>query len=92
MPVSLSSMADFNLQYYAAPSECLFALSNHKLIDYSIGVTGVGSDRLTSTYLFISAEMRDKLYEGRILPRMPVMLTLGTRVFLMRMVIIIMLA
>ena len=65
MPVSLSSMADFNLQYYAAPSECLFALSNHKLIDYSIGVTGVGSDRLTSTNLFISAEMRDKLYEGQ---------------------------
>lgn len=58
-------MADFNLQYYAAPSECLFALSNHKLIDYSIGVTGVGSDRLTSTNLFISAEMRDKLYEGQ---------------------------
>lgn len=65
MPVSLSSMADFNLQYYAAPSECLFALSNHKLIDYSIGVTGVGSDRLTGTNLFISAEMRDKLYEGQ---------------------------
>ncbi|MDE7373998.1 MAG: RagB/SusD family nutrient uptake outer membrane protein, partial [Odoribacter sp.] len=65
MPVKLSSISDFNLQYYAAPSECLFALSNHKLIDYSISVTGVGSDRLTGTTLFISAEMRDKLYEGQ---------------------------
>ena len=63
-PVGLSTVDDFNLGYFAAPSECLFALSNQELMDYEISVLGMGSDLIKSTHLFITTEMHNALYDG----------------------------
>lgn len=63
-PVSLSTTKDFNLYYHAAPSECLFALSNHELMDYEISVLGTGGTLIQSSNLFISTDMINVLYEG----------------------------
>ena len=63
-PVSLSTVDDFNLGYFSAPSECLFALSNQELMDYEISVLGMGADLIKSTNLFITTEMHNALYEG----------------------------
>ena len=63
-PVNLSTTNDFNNQYLASPSECLFALSNNELMDYAISVLGMGSNQVQSTHYFISLQMMNDLYEG----------------------------
>ena len=63
-PVNLSTTTDFNNYYLATPSECLFALSNHELMDYAISVLGMGSNQVQSTHYFISLQMMNDLYEG----------------------------
>lgn len=63
-PVNLSTVDDLNAGYFAAPSECLFALSNKDLMDYEISVLGMGSDLIKSTHLFITTEMHNALYDG----------------------------
>lgn len=64
MPVELSTVNDFNQYYHATPSECLFALSNHELMDYEISVLGTGSNQIQSTHLSITLGMLDDLYAG----------------------------
>ena len=61
-PVNLSTVNDFNLYYHTAPSECLFALSNHELMDYEVSVLGTGSNQVQSSHLFITMGMLDDLY------------------------------
>jgi hypothetical protein len=61
-PAELSTVDDFNMEYFTAPSECLFALSNNELMDYSISVLGMGSNQIQSTHYFISLQMMDDLY------------------------------
>ena len=63
-PVDLSTVNDFNQYYHAAPSECLFALSNNELMDYEISVLGTGSNQVQSTHFFITMDMLDDLYSG----------------------------
>lgn len=63
-PVELSTVQDLAMSYYAAPSECLFALGNHELIDYSIKVLGMGSEVIASDHLFITFDMQNDLYRG----------------------------
>ena len=53
-PVSLSTVNDFNQYYHATPSECLFALSNHELMDYEVSVLGTGSNQIQSSHLFVT--------------------------------------
>lgn len=62
-PVDLSGIKDMQLKYFASPSECLFALSNNELIDYSIEVLGNPGEGVNSAY-YITREMYDELYEG----------------------------
>ncbi len=61
-PAELSTVDDFNMEYFTAPSECLFALSNHELMDYEISVLGMGGNQVQSTHYFISLQMMDDLY------------------------------
>lgn len=63
-PVNLSTVNDFNQYYHTTPSECLFALSNHELMDYEVSVLGTGSNQIQSSHLFITMEMMDDLYDG----------------------------
>ena len=63
-PAELSTVNDFNQYYHAAPSECLFALSNQELMDYEVSVLGTGSNQVQSTHLFITVGMLDDLYAG----------------------------
>ena len=64
MPVELSTTKDLSMLYNASPSECLFAMSNYELPDYSIEVLGMGSNIITSNHLFITYEMQSDLYKG----------------------------
>ena len=63
MPVKLSGVEDMQRKYFASPTECLFALSNNALIDYSVAVLGNPGERVGSG-LYITQKMYNELYEG----------------------------
>lgn len=63
MPVELSGLTDPGKGYNACPSECLFALSNNELINYSGNVLGCGSELITADHLYISEERLEALYK-----------------------------
>ncbi len=60
-PVRLSGSADVANKHFASPSECLFALSNNELIDYSIDVLGNPGTALKNGYC-ITKDMFGRLY------------------------------
>ncbi len=66
--ISLSGVDDIRNRYYALPSECLFALGNNKLLDYSINT--IGGDASTSispdrTVHVTPSMLDEQLYEGQ---------------------------
>ncbi|MBO1362608.1 RagB/SusD family nutrient uptake outer membrane protein [Prevotella sp. A2931] len=66
--VKLSGMEDIDKKYFALPSECLFALANNKLMNYSVNIIG-GDPSVqidTKTTLYISeAKLNRQLYQGQ---------------------------
>lgn len=63
-PVELSGLTDLGKGYNAYPSECLFALSNNELIDYSGKILGCGSALITSDHLYIDEGRLEALYKN----------------------------
>ncbi len=66
--VSLAGDGDYSKGYYALPSECLFALQNSSLIDYSIDIVGGLTDHSVNAdqQLCITTSMLDQqLYAGQ---------------------------
>ncbi len=64
--VELSGMGDTNAGYYALPSECLFALSQSKLLDYSISVLGGSrTDQVQEGQLHVTANMLNLLFANQ---------------------------
>lgn len=61
--VELSGVSDTNFGYFALPSECLFALSQSKLIDYSISVLGGSrTDQVRDGQLHVTNNMLNQLF------------------------------
>ncbi|MFS6558392.1 hypothetical protein VPJ68_23550, partial [Parabacteroides distasonis] len=61
--VELSGVSNTNSGYFALPSECLFALSQSKLIDYSIDVLGGSrTDQVRDDQLHVTDRMLNQLF------------------------------
>lgn len=64
--IKLSGVDDTNASYFALPSECLFALSQSKLIDYSINVLGGNrSDQVRDGQLHVTNNMLNQLFANQ---------------------------
>lgn len=64
--VELSGIGDTNAGYYALPSECLFALSQSKLINYSIDILGGSrTDQVRDGQLHVTANMLNQLFANQ---------------------------
>ena len=63
-PVKLSAMEDFSQNFLACPGECIFALSNNSLMDYSRNVVGQGTPNIQEPHLYLTNARLTELFDN----------------------------